>query len=84
MLLTLRIVGVEGHPRVYMCTHIHDDRLYIPKRSMCDIILSSSLRARQIQLLKNLCISSYPAHTLLRHFYKTIFHILHTINKTDP
>ena len=48
MLLTLRIVGVEGHPRVYMCTHIHDDRLYIPKRSMCDIILSYSLRARQI------------------------------------
>ena len=48
MLLTLRIDGVEGHPRVYVCVRIFTMTGCIPKRSMCDIILSYSLRARQI------------------------------------
>ena len=48
MLLTLRIDGVEGHPRVYACVRIFTMTGCIPKRSMCDIILSYSLRARQI------------------------------------
>ena len=47
VLLTLRIVGVEGHSRVHAYARIYRMTGCIPKRSMCDIILSSSLRARQ-------------------------------------